>query len=122
MAAVVPSAYGLRAIDSTSFVFTATAAATEISNASIIAGVPTTNSPLYTFLNTAHADAAAANVAFRALGGRINMRQTGGAASTSTFTAVWVCTAAVPALTITGVTSTDYVMEVTIAVLHSIIQ
>lgn len=115
MAAVVPSAYGLRGPNSTSFVFTATAAASEISNASLISGLETTNCPLYTFLNTAHASASAADIAFRAFGGRIDMRQTGGTLSTTSFSAIWVAAGAVPALTITGTTSTDYVMEVTIA-------
>ena len=120
MAAVTSITYGLRAANSTSFTFTApTDAVSDFTNAQLIAGLATTNSPLYTFLSTAHASASAADIAFRALGGRIDFRQTAG---TSTFVTIWVASSAVPALKITGVGSTDYVADCTIAVLQSISQ
>lgn len=123
MAAVTSITYGLRAANSTSFTFTApTDAVSDFTNAQLIAGLATTNSPLYTFLSTAHASASAADIAFRALGGRIDFRQTAGTAGTSTFVTIWVASSAVPALKITGVGSTDYVADCTIAVLQSISQ
>lgn len=117
MAAPAAITYGLRGAFSTSFqVTTSGAAAMDISNAQLIAGLTSAalGGVLITFLSTVFANAAAADTAFRAIGGFIDIRQTGGTASTSVWAVVWVAAAAVPALQITSVGTTDSQFEITV--------
>lgn len=118
-AAVTPT-YGLRGANTSSFVITATALDSTITNALLVANQPA--GQLLTFLSTGFASAAAVDTAFRALGGYFQVRQTGGTASTSVFEIFWVAAgpSTVPALTVRGVGSTDYVLEITMGAVHSI--
>lgn len=75
-----------------------------------LAAVTPTN-PLKTFLSTAHASDAAAETAFRAIGGEVTIRQISGTATT-VLSAGWTATAAVPSLTIAG--GADQVLELVI--------
>ncbi len=117
---VLTPTFGLKGGFSTSFTTTNVADVQgSITNALLVAGLGA--GPLLTFLSTSFANEAAADLAFRAIGGQVAMRQRLGTASTSTFLFEWVCTTAVPAVLITAAGSTDYVLEVTISCSHSIV-
>ena len=122
MGAVTPSAYGLRGDNTTHFVATLTDADT-IVKADLIAGLATT-SRLRAFITGAYANAAAADLAFRALGGYVNMRQVGsGTAGTSTPVLTW--TVAGNVITELNVACTgllNEVCEIQIGILHSIFE
>ena len=81
---------------------------------------PVAAGPLKTFLSTIRADAAAAETAWRAIGGQINVRQVSGTA-TDEILVQWTATAAAPSLTLIGV-GADQVLEMTITAPHSIVQ
>lgn len=95
------------------------ATGTDVTNATLVTGVPTTNSPLYTFLSTVYANGAAAEVAFQALGGQVNIRLTSGTAALNPI-ATWTCTAAVPYLVFTG--DADGVIELVVTAPHSLVK
>lgn len=99
------------------FTATMTGATSTVANAVLILGVPTTGSPLYTFLSTVRADAAAAETAFRALGGEINARQVSGTATDAPLVA-WTATTEVPYLTVTA--ANLGVWEFSVTVPHSL--
>ena len=117
-AAVTP-VYGLRGANTSTFQITATQLDSTITNTLLAAGL-TAGGQLAAFLATVFANAADADTAFRAIGGYFQVRQTGGTASTSCFEIFWVAAAAVPALTVRAVGSTDYVLEITMGATHSI--
>lgn len=85
---------------------------------SALAGV-TTYSPLYTFLTTVYANSDAGELAFRALGGKITVRQISGTATT-VIACKWTPQASTPLLNFAG--GADQVLEVVISVPHSGIQ
>lgn len=125
--AAITGTYGLVKRSHLSLQVTLQSASDGVSNTDLVttsglaalSGISTTNSPLYNFLTTAHASAAAANLAFRALGGEISVRQLSGTATTViavTFAAAGV----VPAIVFGG--GADQVLEVVISVPHSVIQ
>ncbi len=126
MGALTPTA-GLVGGNSITFKVTGTAADT-ITNAALTAilAAAGTNSTaqqqMRNFLATVFADMAAADLAFRAIGGYIAVRQTAGTPGTSTPIITWVCTAAVPAIDIawTGLGAASE-LEITIGARHSII-
>jgi hypothetical protein len=80
-----------------------------------------TYSPLYTFLNTSYASAAAAETAFRALGGEVTARQISGTATT-VIAVYWDVGGggSVPFLGFVG--GADQVLEVVLSVPHSAVQ
>ncbi len=121
MGALTPT-YGLRGGCSTTFTIGAGAfaSADTVTNASLIAGLPA--GPLLTFLSTAHANALAADVAFRALGGQFDVRQTAGTAGTSTPVIIFVAAGVVPAIQVTWTGIANATLEITISVRHSIVQ
>ena len=79
--------------------------------AALLAHTPV--NPLRTFLSKAYANDAAAETAFRAIGGEIVIRQVSGTATT-VIAAGWTASAAVPSLTITN--GADQVLEFVIRV------
>lgn len=85
-----------------------------------LSGIAATNSPLYSFLTTAYADAAAAETAFRAIGGDVRVRPISVTGATI-ISVTWTCTAAVPSLTFTAGVNAD-VLQVVISVPHSVSQ
>ena len=84
-----------------------------------LSGISATNSPLYSFLSTVYADAATAELAFRAIGGQVVMRQVSGTATT-VISWAWTASAAVPTVVIAG--GADQVLEIAISVPNSQIQ
>jgi hypothetical protein len=124
-AAVTPVSY-VRGANSYVFKAVSTANDSTITNALLQAGAsaPTTQpaGQLLTFLQTSFADEAAANAAFAAIGGQISIRaDSTGTASTSALQVFWVCSTAVPALTVRAVGTTDAVFWVTVSCAQSIV-
>lgn len=122
MGAVTPTAYGLRGDNTTCFVATLTDADT-IVLADLVAGLATT-SRLRAFLSGTYANAAAADLAYRALGGYVNMRQVGsGTAGTSTPVLTWTVVAtAITELNVACTGLLTEVCEIQIGILHSIFE
>jgi hypothetical protein len=85
------------------------------------AGLSTSQQPLKQFLQGVYADSAAADTAFRAIGGEIVVRQTGGAGGTSTPVLTWtVAGSAITQLLIAWTGLAAGTLEMTIATRHSI--
>jgi hypothetical protein len=116
--AAITGTYGLVKYFNIAFKVTLGSASDNVANADLfttsgfaaLAAVTPTN-PLRTFLSTAWASDSAADTAFRALGGEINIRQVSGTATT-VIAAQWTASSAVPSLTLTG--GADQVLEIVI--------
>lgn len=127
MAAIVGT-YGLKAPQTLAFQTTLQSGADTQSNADLQAALaaivyakPVEPSSLMAFLQSTHASDAAAETAFRALGGEIVMRQVSGTATT-VIGIQWKAAgpATTPSLAYTG--GADQVLEILIRLPHSIIQ
>lgn len=121
--AAITGTYGLVRYQSLALTCTLGSASDTISNADLLTtsllSATANTSPLKTFLGTTFANAAAAELAFRAIGGEITMRQVSGTATT-VISIAWTCTAAVPFLTLAG--GADQVLELCIRTPHTIVQ
>ncbi len=128
MAAIV-GVYGLVGQLSLAFQITLTSAGPDTqTNADLLttsglAALPVTTpqSPLLTFLKTIRASAAACDVAFRAIGGRIDWRQTAGTATTVPLIG-WANANALPSLTYLASGGSNEAFEINLWVPFSMIQ
>lgn len=122
MAAITPSAYGLRMAQSTIFNYTASGDATDtFTNAVLISGLPA--GPLRTFLTATYANAAAIEAAWLAAGGEFYYRQLASIAgpNTTLITIDFGIAANVPTLSIAG-GNANISLQMQIVLPHSIIQ
>lgn len=89
-------------------------------NATLLSGVPTTNSPLYTFLSAEYASAAAMETAFRGYGGKIVVRQLSGTATATPLVAFTADNDDHVDLTITS--AANAVWSITLVIPHSLVK
>ena len=118
MAALTP-VYGLAGANSTAFQITMGSVNDTVANAALALGV-TASGQLATFLGTSFANDAAAETAFRAIGGKLTYRQTGGVASTSEPIFKFTASTSTPVLDVTVVGTTNAVFEVQLEAQQSI--
>lgn len=131
MAAIVGT-YGMVRMQTLAFLLTMATTSDTVSNADLLTTsglaaltvpAPVPPSALKSFLGSSFLDAAAANAAFRALGGQIIVRQTGGTATPTAPIVGWIVSSGSPVLSIQcpGGASNE-VFELIITLPHSIIQ
>jgi hypothetical protein len=125
-APVASSTFGLVRYQSLAFTVTLGSADDFLSNAALLAGgtpafsALTAKGPLAVFLAATYADTAAAELAFRLIGGQIEVRQISGTATT-VIAVKWNTTGlSLPFLSFVG--GADQVLEVRLVTPHSIVQ
>ena len=119
----ITGTYGLVKYQSLSLLLTMDAASSTVSNTDLLttSGLVTAGAgALKTFLSTSFATDAAAETAFRALGGLFEIRQTAGAVATQV-SAAWTAATSTPSLTLAG-GAAAVALEVRIRIPHTIVQ